>query len=115
MYRRIRGDMGDKKRIYRPGDMVTAFTGQAGMVLSEKDLQTARKTLREGRKPGCYFAPGCCTRPDYVLQVPVVFEDGTYDVMRTMNIRKARDAKEGTRARILNILEGRSTKAAGPG
>lgn len=98
--------MEDKKRIYQPGDMVTALTGQVGMVLSEEDLQRARQNLKEGKKPGCYFAPGCCHNPDYVLQVPVVFEDGTYDVMRTMNIRRTPDGKEESRVRILDVLDG---------
>ncbi len=78
----------ERKRAFSPGDTVATFTGQAGVVLSEVEFGQARGRLREGHRPGSHFAPGCCHRPDYVTQVPVLFEDGTYDVMRAMNLKK---------------------------
>jgi histidine triad (HIT) family protein len=81
----------ERKRIFEPGDMVISFTGQAGMVLDPATLARVRGLYKAGRRPGYYFAPGCCNSPDYVTQVPVLFEDGTYDVMRSMNVKKTTD------------------------
>lgn len=78
----------ERKRAFSPGETVATFTGQAGAVLSEAEFREAQARLREGHRPGRHFAPGCCHRPDYVTQVPVLFEDGTYDVMRAMNLKK---------------------------
>jgi hypothetical protein len=92
-----------RKRNFKPGDMVTAFTGQVGMVVSEEEFTALKKRLEEGRRPGHYFAPGCCQRPDYVIQVPVLFEDTTWDVMRALNIKKAPHPSEEIRQRIERI------------
>ena len=59
-----------------------------GLVISMEGLLKARAQFKEGGRAGRFFAPGCCQNPDYVTQVPVFFEDGTYDVMRAMNIKK---------------------------
>ncbi|RLC21985.1 MAG: hypothetical protein DRH56_09075 [Deltaproteobacteria bacterium] len=94
----------EKKRAFEPGDMVRTFTGQAGMVIPGDLYPKVRAGLKEKRRPGYYFAPGCCQHPDYVIQVPVLFEDGTFDVMRSINIRKAKDLPEETRRRIEGLL-----------
>ena len=94
-----------KKKLFEEGDTVTTFTGQAGMVISEGVLAAARNRLKEGKRPGHYFAPGCCHNPDYVIQVPVLFEDGTYDVMRAMNIKKAPDLPEETRSSLKGLID----------
>ena len=84
---------------------MVAFTGECGLVLSPEDLAGARGQLKEGKKPGCFFAPGCCHHPDYIIQIPVLFEDGTYDVMRAMNLRANPNLSEEIRAGILALLE----------
>jgi hypothetical protein len=94
-----------KKRLFEPKQMVSAMNGQTGMVLSQASYDKARQMLSEGRKPGRYFAPGCCHNPDYVTQVPVLFEDGTYDVMRSMNIRKTSRVPEAKQRLIRAFLE----------
>jgi hypothetical protein len=99
--------MTERKRAFEPGQMVVAFTGQAGMVLSAGVFADISNRLREGKRPGHYFAPGCCHNPDYVTQVPVLFEDGTYDVMRAMNIRKAKEPMDRQRERIQRLIENR--------
>jgi len=80
-----------KKMLFEAGDLVVDFTGQIGMVLSMEALQRARVHFKEGERPGRFFAPGCCQNPDYITQVPVFFEDGTYDVMRAMNVHRRKD------------------------
>jgi hypothetical protein len=90
----------ERKRTFQPGDPVRALSGHAGIVMSEETFPGISKRLKEGYKPGRYFAPGCCHNPDYVTQIPVLFEDGTWDVMRAMNIRRAPDLSEETRAAI---------------
>ncbi len=95
----------ERKKAYEPGDMVATFTGQAGMVVSEELYPKVRENLKEKRRPGYYFAPGCCQHPDYVIQVPVLFEDGTYDVMRAMNIKKAPNLSKEKIALIRNFLD----------
>jgi hypothetical protein len=97
------------KRLFDGGEPIATFTGQAGMVIPEAILSAVRKRGREGRRPGRYFAPGCCDRPDYVMQIPVLFEDGTYDIMRAMNIKKAPGLAEEKRA----LLEGLIHEYAG--
>jgi hypothetical protein len=92
------------KRLFEPGDVVTSFTGQMGLVLSLGEFEQTKARFREGRRPGHSFAPGCCANPDYVTQIPVLFEDGTYDVMKAMNIRKKPDAQEGRRNQIQRML-----------
>ena len=102
----------ERKTRFQPGDPVTAFTGEAGLVLSAQDLALAREQLKEGKKPGCFFAPGCCHNPDYIIQIPVLFEDGTYDVMRSMNVRGNPELPEETRARIQGLLrKGREARS----
>jgi hypothetical protein len=87
----------ERKKLYDPGDLVVTFAGETGLVLSLEALQKARVRIKEGGRAGRFFAPGCCDNPDYVLQVPVFFEDGTYDVMRAMNIRKRDDVPDAKR------------------
>ena len=94
----------EKKRLFEPGDMVTTFTGQAGIVISTESLAKAKALFKEGRRPGHYFAPGCCHNPDFVTQVPVLFEDGTFDVMRSVNIKKKSDLPERKKSELQNLL-----------
>ncbi|MBW1706690.1 MAG: hypothetical protein JRJ86_16240 [Deltaproteobacteria bacterium] len=95
----------ERKKAFEPGEMVVTFTGQAGLVISEELYPKVRGSLKEKRRPGYYFAPGCCQHPDYVIQVPILFEDGTYDVMRAMNIKKAPNLAEDKIAQIRNLLD----------
>ena len=95
----------EKKRLFEPGDMVSTFTGQVGMVISTEALVVVRTRFKEGRRPGYYFAQGCCQNPDYLTQVPVFFEDGTFDVMRSMNIKKSADLPEERRSTIQEMME----------
>ncbi len=95
----------ERKRLFEEGDTVTTFTGQAGMVISAEVFAKIRKSLKEGKRPGHYFAPGCCHNPDYVIQIPVLFEDGTYDVMRAMNIKKAPDLPEQKKSHLLKLID----------
>jgi hypothetical protein len=95
----------ERKKAFEPGDMVVTFTGQTGMVIPEELYHRVREGLKEKRRPGYYFAPGCCRHPDYVIQVPIIFEDGTYDVMRAMNIKKAPDLAEEKIVQIRGFLE----------
>ena len=97
--------MTKKKRLYDAGQMVAAYGGQIGMVMGRAMYDRARKTLREGGSAGRYFAPGCCHHPDYVTQVPVLFDDGSYDVMRSMNIKKKADIPEEKRLMIQGIIQ----------
>ena len=94
-----------EKRLFEPGDMVFTFTGQVGMVISKEALAMVRTRFKEGRRPGYYFAQGCCQNPDYLTQVPVFFEDGTFDVMRSMNIKKRADLPEETKSTIQEMME----------
>jgi len=91
--------------LFNPGQMVTALNGLAGMVMDQEMYDRARKTLKEGGKAGRYFAMGCCQNPDYVTRVPVLFEDGTYDVMRSMNIKKTPDVAAEKSAAIQSIIQ----------
>ena len=93
-----------KKQLFNGGETVTTFTGQAGMVIPEKAFAVIRTRMKEGKRPGHYFAPGCCQHPDYVIQIPVLFEDGTYDIMRAMNIRRAPDLSEEKRSLLEAII-----------
>ena len=95
----------ERKRLFEPGDMVATFIGQVGMVISGETLAKVRTHFKEGNRPGHYFAPGCCHNPDYVTQIPVFFEDGTFDVMRSMNIKKKPDLPEERRSEIQKMLE----------
>ncbi|MBW2095089.1 MAG: hypothetical protein JRI80_09390 [Deltaproteobacteria bacterium] len=94
-----------QKTLFEPGTFISTFTGQAGIILSREALQKAREIYREGRRPGHYFAPGCCQNPDYVLQVPVLFEDSTFDVMRAMNIRKGVNLPEEKQKQLQSLVD----------
>ncbi len=94
------------RKLFEPGDLVVSFTGQIGLVLSPEEYEQAKARFREGRRPGHYFAPGCCANPDYVTQVPVLFEDGMYDVMKAMNIRKKSDVQEEKQDQIQKMFRG---------
>ncbi|MBW1779688.1 MAG: hypothetical protein JRL30_03010 [Deltaproteobacteria bacterium] len=98
------------KRLFEGGETVTTFTGQAGIVISEKTFAAIRNRLKEGKRPGHYFAPGCCHHPDYVIQIPVLFEDGTYDVMRAINIKRAPHLPDKKRSVLEGILNGQTGK-----
>ena len=93
------------KRSFEPGDMVASFTGEQGMVLSLKEYSMIRERLREGRRPGHYFAPGCCRSPDYITCMPVLFDDSTFDLMRVMNVRRIQYPGREKRAHIRGILD----------
>jgi len=94
------------RRLFEPGDLVTSFAGQIGLVMSVGEFEQAKARFREGRRLGHYFAPGCCANPDYVTQVPVFFEDGTYDVMKAMNLRGKKDVHEEKQNQIRKMLGG---------
>jgi hypothetical protein len=96
--------MAAMKRLFEPGDMVTSFAGQVGIVVSGEDFERVRVQFKEGKRPGHFFAPGCCQNPDYVTQVPVLFEDGTYDVMRAQNIRRETGAVGEAKETLMNLL-----------
>jgi len=96
------------KRLFDAGDTVATFTGQAGIVIPADGFSAIRDRVREGKRPGHYFAPGCCHHPDYVLQVPVLFEDDTYDVMRAMNIRKVSDLSSEKSSHLKRLLRDRT-------
>jgi hypothetical protein len=85
--------------------MVIAFNGQAGMVMGQAMYNRAQKALSEGKRAGRFFAPGCCHHPDYITRVPVLFEDGSYDVMRSMNIKKKPEIPEEKRLLIQSIIQ----------
>ena len=108
------GVMGAMKRLFEPGDVVTSFMGQVGLVVSEEDFETVRSRFKEGRRPGHFFAPGCCHNPDYVTQVPVLFEDGTYDVMRAQNIRRKTDAAEEGKEKLMRVMAAGKPVVSGP-
>jgi len=95
----------ENKKVFEPGDMVTTLTKQVGMVVSHAVYDKIRDTLKEKKRPGHYFAPGCCTHPDYIIQVPVLFEDRTYDVMRSLNIKRAPDTPEERKTRLQRIID----------
>lgn len=77
----------EKKTLFEPGDLVRSFTGDFGLVISRQTLERIKETARPGRRPGHFFAQGCCEAIDYLVQVPVFFEDGAYDIMKSMNIK----------------------------
>lgn len=95
----------ERKKSFQPGDLVKTLTGQRGMVLSLDTFELIRNTLKEGKRPGRFFAPGCCQYPDYMIQVPVLFEDETFDVMRSMNIKREQEFSEELRERIQSIID----------
>jgi hypothetical protein len=96
--------MTEKRRLYEPSHLVAAINGQVGIVLSETGYAKAKEVLKESRRAGSYFAPGCCANPDYITQVPVLFEDGTFDVMRSLNIRKIKEVPPEKRSRLDSLI-----------
>ncbi len=97
--------MAARKRLYEPGEYVALFNGLVGIVVSPEALNKAYKVLKEGNKPGRYFVPGCCQHPDYIIQIPVIFEDGTFDIMRAMNLRRMPDPPEDKRKKVDLLLK----------
>jgi hypothetical protein len=95
----------ERRLALNPYDFVIHFTGEVGIVMSTEMYELARSRLREGKRPGRYFALGCCHNPDYVTQVPVLFEDGSYDVMRPMNVRRTQDLPLEKRSAIERLAE----------
>ena len=94
-----------KKTLFEPGDLVKSFTGQYGLVISQNTLDRIRDKVKQGRRPGYFFAAGCCDNVDYLLQVPVFFEDGTYDIMKPMNIKKANEGSEKKKLKLEEMLK----------
>jgi len=94
----------EKRRLYEPSDLVAALNGEVGVVLSNTGYAKAKEVLKKSRRAGSYFALGCCANPDYITQVPVLFEDGTYDVMRSLNIRRVKDVSEEKKSRLDSLM-----------
>lgn len=94
-----------RRALFEPGDLVKTFTGECGLVISRATLEKMIGAIRQGRRPGYFFAQGCCENIDYLTQVPVFFEDGTYDIMKSMNIKKATQAEEDKRVKLEAIIE----------
>jgi hypothetical protein len=92
------------RHLFEPGDLVSTFTGHNGIVISKKELEWVREKYREGNRMGRYFAPGCCQQPDYIIQIPVLFEDKTFDVMRAMNIKRTCDLSEKDQLHLKGLL-----------
>ena len=100
------GEMGMEKRaLFEPGDLIKTFTGDFGLVISGATFEGIKGKVKQGRKPGHFFAPGCRENIDYRMQVPVFFEDGTYDTMKSMNIKKATEDCERKRSKLEEILK----------
>ena len=95
----------EKKTLFEPGNLVKSFTGQYGLVISQNTLDRIRDKVKQGRRPGYFFAAGCCDNVDYLLQVPVYFEDGTYDIMKPMNIKKVKEVSEEKKSKLEEMLE----------
>ena len=93
-----------KRTLFEPGDLVKSFTGQHGLVISQKTLDRIKDKVKQGRRPGYFFAAGCCDSVDYLLKVPVFFEDGTYDIMKPMNIKKANEGSEEKKLKLEQML-----------
>ena len=93
------------RRLFEPGEGVLDFQGHCGRVLSPPEYQNVKSRYPEGRRPGSFFAPGCCPRPDYLTQVPVLFEDGTYDVMKAMNLRKVPNLAGEKKTQMQEMLD----------
>jgi len=93
-----------KRTLFEPGDLVKSFTGQHGLVISQKTLDRIKDKVKQGRRPGYFFAAGCCDSVDYLLKVPVFFEDGTYDIMKPMNIKKANEGSEEKKLKLEEML-----------
>lgn len=97
--------MNQRKMAFDPGQYVKLLPGLVGIVLNKAQYLAATKLLKQGQKPGRYFAPGCCQHPDYVIQIPVLFEDETFDVMRAMNIKRIDSPPPKKRQKLRTIIE----------
>lgn len=95
----------EKKTLFEPGDLVESFNGQFGLVISRKIFDKIKGNVAEGRRPGHFFAAGCPESVDYLLKVPVFFEDGTYDIMKAMNIKRIPEDFEAKRSKLQEMLE----------
>ncbi len=93
-----------RRAFFAPGDLVKTFTGECGLVISRATLERMIGAIRQGRRPGYFFAQGCCENIDYLTQVPVFFEDGTYDIMKAMNIKKAAQGEVDKRVKLEAML-----------
>jgi hypothetical protein len=91
---KLRSQGMERKRFFEPGEVVVTFTGEIGIVISKEMLERVASRFKEGRRAGHFFSPGCCYNPDYITQVPVFFEDETFDVMRSMNLKRKADLPE---------------------
>jgi hypothetical protein len=94
----------EKKTLFEPGDLVRSFTGHFGLVISKQTFERIKGTVQQGRRPGHFFAAGCPDTIDYLLQVPVFFEDGTYDIMKSMNIKAVSQDSEERRSKLEEML-----------
>jgi hypothetical protein len=92
------------KRLFEPGDGVNDPFGQAGLVLSLEVFEKVKSLYPEGKRPGRFFAPGCCSNPDFITQIPVIFEDGTYDVMRAMNLKRSPDLEPEKKEQLEQMI-----------
>ena len=95
----------EKKTLFKPGDLVKSFTGHLGLVISRRTLDKIKGNVKEGRRPGHFFAAGCPNSIDYLLKVPVFFEDGTYDIMKPMNIRSTKEDLKEKMSKLEEMLE----------
>jgi hypothetical protein len=94
----------EKKTLFEPGDLVKSFTGDFGLVISRQTFGRIKETVRRGRRPGHFFAAGCADSIDYLLQLPVFFEDGTYDIMKSMNIKEVLQDSGERRPTLVEML-----------
>ncbi|MFO8163960.1 MAG: hypothetical protein ACQEQO_02920 [Thermodesulfobacteriota bacterium] len=94
-----------KKTLFEPGDLVKSFIGQHGLVISLETLEKIKDNVKQGRRPGHFFAAGCPENIDYLLQVPVFFEDGTYDIMKPMNIKRSNEDIEKKKSQLEEKLQ----------
>jgi hypothetical protein len=101
---KIRGIAMEKKALFQPGDLVRSFTGHVGLVISQQTFERIKETVSRGRRPGHFFAQGCPENIDYLVQVPVFFEDGTYDIMKSMNIKAVPQDSGERRPRLEEML-----------
>jgi hypothetical protein len=99
------GAIMERKKLFKPGDMVVNFTSEIGIVISKEMLGKVAARFKEGRRAGHFFSPGCCYNPDYITQIPVFFEDGTFDVMRSMNLKRKSDVPEKKKSDLESMME----------
>jgi len=95
----------ERKRLFEQGDLVKSFTGQFGLVISKPEYEKIKTKVKEGKRPGYFFAAGCCEVIDYLLQVPVFFEDGTYDIMKPVNIKKVKDDPQSKTSKLEKMIQ----------